>query len=215
MNILLAAATVTEIKPFLNSVQLKPITDLDILITGPGLTVTCYHLLKQCQLKRPELIIQAGIAGSFNKMLETGSVVAVNKDCVADEGAWEEETFKSLFDLGFRKASDPPFNKEWLTNPNTDLINLTGLKVVNAISVNQVTTDPQTIDYYQKKYSASVESMEGAALHYVCLMENIPFVQIRSTSNYIGERNKEKWKIEEAIANLNLEIEQLVTALQT
>jgi futalosine hydrolase len=48
--------------------------------------------------------------------------------------------------------------------------------------------------------------MEGAALHYVCLQENIPFVQIRSVSNYVGERDKTKWKIQEAIENLNREL---------
>jgi futalosine hydrolase len=45
--------------------------------------------------------------------------------------------------------------------------------------------------------------MEGAALHYVCLMENVPFVQIRSISNYIGERNKKKWDMMDSIMNLN------------
>jgi len=47
------------------------------------------------------------------------------------------------------------------------------------------------------------ESMEGAALHYVCLMENVPFVQIRGISNYIGERNKQKWDMMNSIVNLN------------
>jgi len=47
------------------------------------------------------------------------------------------------------------------------------------------------------------ESMEGAVLHYVCLMETVPFVQIRSISNYIGERNKKKWDMMDSIANLN------------
>ncbi len=48
--------------------------------------------------------------------------------------------------------------------------------------------------------------MEGAALHYVCLQEQIPFVQIRSVSNYVGERDKTKWKMKEAIENLNTEL---------
>ena len=39
----------------------------------------------------------------------------------------------------------------------------------------------------------------GAALHYVCREMNIPFLQIRAASNYIGERDKEKWQMKEAI----------------
>ena len=57
------------------------------------------------------------------------------------------------------------------------------------------------------------ESMEGAALHYVCLMENIPFVQIRSISNYIGERNKKKWNMMDSINNLNIELIKLLKML--
>ncbi|MBK8310223.1 MAG: hypothetical protein IPL04_04300 [Chitinophagaceae bacterium] len=55
-----------------------------------------------------------------------------------------------------------------------------------------------------------VESMEGAALHYVCLMEKIPFIQLRAISNYITERNKKKWNMKESITNLNKEIIKLL-----
>jgi futalosine hydrolase len=58
-----------------------------------------------------------------------------------------------------------------------------------------------------------VESMEGAALHYVCLSEKIPFLQLRGVSNYAGERNKSKWKLKEAIGNLNKELIRLLEDL--
>jgi futalosine hydrolase len=45
--------------------------------------------------------------------------------------------------------------------------------------------------------------MEGACLHYVGRTANIPFLQIRAISNYVGERDKSKWQIKEAIAALN------------
>ena len=45
--------------------------------------------------------------------------------------------------------------------------------------------------------------MEGAALHYTCLMEKIPFIQLRSISNYIAERDKTKWDMKRSIINLN------------
>ena len=53
--------------------------------------------------------------------------------------------------------------------------------------------------------------MEGAALHFVCLQQKISFIQIRSVSNYVGERNKSSWKMEEAINQLN---KTLITFLQ-
>ena len=52
--------------------------------------------------------------------------------------------------------------------------------------------------------------MEGAAFHFVCLQQNIPFLQLRSISNKVGERNKTKWNLIEAIVNLNRELIDLV-----
>jgi len=54
--------------------------------------------------------------------------------------------------------------------------------------------------------------MEGAALHYIALQEKIPFIQLRSTSNYIAERNKKNWDMPNAIESLN---QSLLKLLQT
>ncbi|MFZ1371603.1 MAG: futalosine hydrolase, partial [Ferruginibacter sp.] len=64
-----------------------------------------------------------------------------------------------------------------------------------------------------KQFKPGIETMEGAALHYVCLQENIPFLQIRSISNYVGERDKIKWKLKEAIENLNTDLIKLINGL--
>jgi len=93
------------------------------------------------------------------------------------------------------------------------LLKRNSLKKVAAISVNQITSSPQTIRLYEAKYKPVVESMEGAALHYVCLMEKTPFLQLRGISNYIGERNKKNWKIKESVANLNNELIRLLNSL--
>ena len=53
--------------------------------------------------------------------------------------------------------------------------------------------------------------MEGAALHYVCLQQSVPFLQIRSISNEVGERDKSKWRMKEAVENLNTELIKLIT----
>lgn len=64
--------------------------------------------------------------------------------------------------------------------------------------------------HYKNTIGAVIESMEGAALHYVALMESVPFLQIRAVSNYIGERDKSKWLLQKAIGNLNQQLERLL-----
>ena len=55
--------------------------------------------------------------------------------------------------------------------------------------------------------------MEGAAFFYVCLQEKIPFLQIRSISNYVEKRNKSNWNIPLAIDNLNVVLLDIINSL--
>jgi futalosine hydrolase len=56
--------------------------------------------------------------------------------------------------------------------------------------------------------------MEGAALHFIALHQKIPFIQLRSISNNVGERDKTKWKIKEAISNLNEELKNFIDLIK-
>ena len=218
MKCLLVAATSKEISPFLEHINIsdKPFYidfDLDVLITGVGLTASTYCLTRQLAITKPDLVVQAGIAGTFTKSLPLGSVVAVKKEIIADLGVIEKKIWKDTFDLKISNANSFPYKKASLVNPYSTLLKRIRIKTVNAVTVNQITTSAKTAAVYIDKYKAVIESMEGAALHYVCLMENIPFLQLRAVSNYVGERDKKNWKIKESIQQLNNELIRLVESL--
>ena len=203
-NILVVAATAKEIDPFIELVRTVHLNNnIDILISGIGLTASTYHLAKQLALKKYDLVIQAGVGGCFDLQIPLGAVVAVKQDVIADQSVIELQRLKTLFDLKLVPQDQYPYKKGWLINPNKDVLKKIKLKIVKGISVNQISTSKQMIKFYRNVFDPVTESMEGAALHYVCLMENVPFVQIRSISNYIGERNKKKWDMMDSIANLN------------
>ncbi len=214
MNCLLVAATAKEITPFLEHYRNSDKTsfidiDIDVLITGIGLTASTYQLTRYFSMKKPDLVIQAGVAGCYDRKIALGAVLAVNKDLVADESVIESKKLKTIFDLKLAPANLYPFRKGWLDNPYKAMLKRTKLKAVKAVSVNQISTDKQMMQRYSKKFSPMLETMEGAAFHYVCLMEHIPFLQVRAVSNYVGERNKLQWKMKDAISNLNLQLIRL------
>lgn len=211
-NILIVSATAKEIKPFLEYYRTVNRKNIDVLITGIGLTAATFHLLRQINLKRPDFIIQAGVAGCFDEQIFLGTVVAVKQDTIADENALEFKKLKTIFDLKLILRNKFPYSNGWLINKTKELSKLK-LKKVKGISVNQITSSGQMIRLYREQFHPVVESMEGAALHYVCLMENLPFVQMRSVSNYIGERNRKKWNMNESIDNLNYELIKFITQL--
>lgn len=218
MNCLIVAATAREIAPFLEYYRNAEKTEhvdlhLDVLISGIGMTATTYHLVKQFSIRKPDMVVQAGVAGCFDTSLPLGTVVTIKQDTIADESVVELKNLKTLFDLKLVPQNQHPYKNGWLINPAKETLKRTKLKAVKGISVNQITTSKQMIRFYKEQFNPVTESMEGAALHYVCLSENVPFLQVRSISNYIGERNKKKWNMVDSIAGLNKELIRLLESL--
>ncbi len=207
MQILLVAATIQEIEPFLNK---RP--EFDHLITGVGCPETIYLLTKRLSQIDYDLVIQAGVAGSFNQSILLGEVVLVELDNFADIGVFEKNHFNTIFEAGFSNEDQFPFNKGWLKGDKTYLDQFDFPKV-KAVTVNTITDNELAIKQLISTFDPQIETMEGAALHYVCLQEKVSFMQLRSISNFVGERNKEKWKLKEAIQNLNEELIRIVEKL--
>lgn len=213
MYILLTAATIHEIRPahdFLNANQFTVNNNrYQVLITGVGSVAACYSLTSAIRMEKPDLIIAAGIAGSFDRSHDIGKVVLVNEEVVADLGVQEGQVFRDLFDLGFNNKDEAPYSNGVLKSSGEWNLQL---ELVRGCTINEITTRKERIETIISKYHPAVESMEGAALQYVCNMENIPLIHLRSVSNFVGERNKEQWDIRNAVKNLN---ETLIRIMNT
>jgi futalosine hydrolase len=205
MNILVVAATEMEIAPFIAENN-----EIEILITGVGAPACMYALTKKLLQHKYDLVIQAGIAGTFKNQFALGETYAVKTDLFADLGIQEGNNFYSLFDGGFLQPDVLPFTKGLLQNKGE---NYFGLKLANAITINTVSDSLLQTELYKKKYDADIESMEGAAFHYACIQEAVSFLQIRSISNFVGERVKTNWKMKESIESLNENLIKIVNEL--
>jgi futalosine hydrolase len=134
----------------------------------------------------------------------------VENENIGDLGVEENGVFKTLFDLKLLDGNLLPWKNGKLSN-SIETLKSTGLTIVDGVTVNEISTNKERIEYYREQLNASVESMEGAALHYIALQEKIPFLQMRSLSNFAGERDKSKWVMDIAIANLNIELIRILT----
>jgi futalosine hydrolase len=222
MDLLLTAATGMEIAPSVSYLKSHGTEEnegvfsfmgqrIRVLVSGAGILQTSYRLTTLLHRFPCNLAIQAGIAGSFTRDLEPGSVVIVEKEILADTGAEDAASFIDLFDIGLLDASDPPFTEKILVNPLKGFEWLPKMKSVTGITVNMISGSEDTIRKRRKKYQPDIETMEGAAFHYICLCQRIPFLQIRSISNLVEIRNKENWKIPLALTHLN---EMLISILE-
>lgn len=198
MKIWITTASATEmdiIKPLLLS-HLS--ADSIFTVGGVGLVATAIHATKTISTEKPDLALQIGIAGAFGD-IPLGSASLIESDCIGDQGVWEENQFNDCFALNLSNGNNFPYQANQLINETAKEFQSAQFNLASSVSVNQITTDPQMIDYYQNKLQVQLESMEGAAFHWACLTEKIPFLQIRGVSNTVGERNKQHWKIKEAL----------------
>ena len=165
--------------------------NFDILITGVGMVATAYALGKHLSYKY-NLVLNLGIAGCFDRQMELGSLVNITHDTFAELGAEDGENFLTITDLGFGENT---FTSESRVEVN--------LPKVYGVTVNRVSGNEKNIRNLLERLNPKTESMEGAAVLFACQQEKIDCLQIRSISNYVEARNKDKWKIGLAIKNLN------------
>ncbi len=218
MNCLVVAATQQEVAPFLKHYMLSNKKnhiefDLNVLITGVGMVNTVYKLTQYLASKYLDVIIMVGIAGSFTKDIALGSVVGVKNDFFGDLGVMEGKQWVDSFDLKLIGKNEFPYKLKALRNTNKEHLKRIKLPLVNAVTVNQISTNKNFIANMVTHFDAQIETMEGAALHYVALQQEIPFIQIRGISNFVGVRNKKQWKIKEAIQNSNQVLIRLFESL--
>ncbi|RZK50756.1 MAG: futalosine hydrolase [Pedobacter sp.] len=200
-KILILAATSAEIKPFLDHFTLAPNkfiehAEFDVLISGVGAWATAFSLAKYIQ-KHYMLILNVGIAGSFDRNLQLGSVCVISQDCFADFGAESPTEFLTAEKLGLG------INHYSTTIPQNFIPFLNNLPKVSGITVQKAHGKTESISFIQSYFPAQTESMEGAAVFFSAQELNIPALQVRSISNFVEPRNKANWDIPLALQNLN------------
>ncbi len=216
MKILIVAATRFEVRPLADKFAYVQKEDdslahyqfrndkVDIIITGMGMTPTAYHLGKALPGSNYDVVINAGICGSFSATLPIGKVVNVTEESFCELGAENNDQFLSLFELGLMDPDEPPVRSGKLLNNSTPKGSvLRKLDRVRGITANTIHGHPETILKIRELFHPDVESMEGAAFFYACLTSSVPFHQVRGISNFVEERDKSKWDIPLALANLN------------
>ncbi len=221
MKILIVAATFPEIQPFEAWLAAhwerqgpgqyqNESTQIQLLTSGVGMLFMAFTMGKLLSLESYDLAINPGIAGALNRDLDLGQVVEVTQEYIADLGAETRDGgFLSAQELGFFSAEDKLFDQGWLKNPYSKGLNM--LPQVSGISVNSVHGHEESIQALKSRVQAEVESMEGAAFFYGCLQNQVPFLEIRSISNYVEARNRAAWKVGLAIENLNQTLVELAS----
>lgn len=206
-KILITAATDLELS------ELKDICcDIDFANTGIGIAKTVFNTTKLLTKNRYDLVINTGICGSYNQNFNLGEVVEVIKDSFTDQIVEDGTTDLLWKDAGLADNINHPYNidAELLPNLKTSSFNIR--KVVGVTS-DTIHASDTSIKRIERLFSPDIETMEGAAVFFVCNSMEINVIQIRGISNHVGIRDKAKWRVKEAIKNYSFAIKQILEEL--
>ena len=179
-------------------------SEISVLITGVGGISTAWAMQKWlCSNSKPDIAINAGIAGSFSERYPIGTVVMPVSDCFADLGIERGNNYQTLAEAGFMNPDEIPF-KNGLIYSNNKFSErlLSQIPGVKAVTVNTTSGSERTIERLISKFNPDIETMEGATFFYLCARENIPFLSLRAVSNMVRPDRKSVWDIPLALENL-------------
>jgi futalosine hydrolase len=214
VRILLVSATAAEIGPVTAGLRrsggveelmtyISNSHEVDVLVTGVGMVATATWCSLVLSRGRYDMALNVGVCGSFDRSLTPGTVVHVVTDRLSELGAEDGDAFLSIHQLHLLDENEPPYVAGRLVNPAPPVsATLAALPAVNGITVSTVHGCEQSIARVTERLAPQVESMEGAAFMYVCLIFGQQFAQVRAVSNIVERRNRDGWKLPEAIANL-------------
>ena len=215
MRVLVVAATEAELSPFVAGLRRVSAAgprvtryqgashDVDVLITGVGMVATAAWCSRVLSAERFDVALDLGVCGSFKPEIFPGSVVHVVSDRLVELGAEDGDAFLTIQEMKLLGDDEFPFTGGRLINASPPVLGpLSSMRAVNGITVNTVHGNDDSIARVTKRFSPEVETMEGAAFMYACLIQRVPFAQVRAVSNMVERRNRAAWKLDEVIANL-------------
>lgn len=176
--------------------------DVDVIISGVGLTATALATLKAIQKSKSDLLILAGIAGAFPASdFKIGDVVLVESEVEGDLGFFTPDGFVHLAHLPLEMDFE---RRHSLGCPH--LPTGAAFKLARSVSLNAAMApfiDTKNVD---------VENMEGAAFFHVCLQEKQRFLELRAISNMvkIGDDN---WDMQGSVQALTDGLHRLLDLL--
>lgn len=184
-----------------------------ILQSGYDKTNTAHSLTCLLETVRPELVLQVGVGGAFREAgLDLGDIVVATEEIYADTGIRTPDGWIST-----KEFNSPLLEKDghlfWNRFPLDDGLASRCAKVIAdgewgastpkivagpCVTLSEVSGSTARGDELRRRWGALLESMEGAAAAHVCAIYDVPFLEIRSVSNLVVDRDRESWEVGDA-----------------
>lgn len=193
------------VQPFaLGELFTLPGHDVYLAHLGVAKVNTAAGLALALSMLKPEQVIQFGIAGAFKGSgLALGQVAVATQETHMDTGVQLEHEWQDMTALGFPLTAGHYNIFKTNADLTRTLADVTGATPQPFGTSETVTGNFALAETLYRRFGVSTESMEGAAAAQVCTALKIPFAEIRGISNVVGERDKARWRLKDAVNKVN------------
>ncbi|WP_078428167.1 futalosine hydrolase [Alkalihalobacterium alkalinitrilicum] len=189
--------------------------NIDVVVSGVGIAAAAATTARVLATQKYDLIINAGIAGGFVGQAQVGTIVVANEVVVADLGAETLDGFSSIGELGFGSCRYD-VDKDLVSDVVKAFLDA-GEPVTTGplITVSTTTGTAQTTQALEKRVpGVKAEAMEGFGVATAAKQFDIPMLEIRTISNPVGPRDRNSWRIKEALQKLQ-EVSSIIQEVLT
>ncbi|MCH1643101.1 futalosine hydrolase [Paenibacillus timonensis] len=194
--------------------------DVQLAGVGPAsaaaATATALARAGQTEGGAYSLVVSAGIGGGFAEVAGVGSLVVASEIIAADLGAETPDGFAGVDELGF--GSSRIVVADELAVRWTAALREAGLPVHYGpiLTLSTVTGTAETARSLTERYpGAGAEAMEGFGVAEAARQFGVPVLELRAISNAVGPRQRELWKIGDALQALEQACAKLPEVLQS
>ncbi|HEX5052795.1 MAG TPA: futalosine hydrolase [Planctomycetota bacterium] len=195
-------------------------------VLGVGKTAAAMRLptvLRSVPTARAVLLF--GVAGAFPDRHRTtpaparlGQVCVVASDRFGDEGVETPTGFQAIEqgaarlyanEAGDRILGGPaafPANPRMAQQASAML----RVPLVRGVTVSTCSGTEATSQRMSQRSGADIETMEGAAVAYVCRQLEVPLLHVRAISNWTGDRDRGEWNLGAAVDAVGQAVRRLV-----
>lgn len=184
-----------------------------VVTLGVGKTAAAMQLTSLLR-QRPEVraVLLFGVAGAFPDRhrsapspLRRGAVCIVGSDRFGDEGVETPGGFQDLNSLRIGDCGPFPANPRMAQQAAA----LLGAPIVRGVTVSTCSGTETSSQRIWRRCQADVETMEGAAVAYVCRQFEVPLLHVRAVSNWTGDRDRGDWNLGAAVGAVHQAVRRL------
>lgn len=143
--------------------------------------------------------------------LRPGDVVIATQEIYGDTGSSSLGGWLSADELGLPLGGAPGREVGNVFDLDPGLVEaawalvadgLAGRRVVSGpcVTVSRISGLRSEGEELRARWGALAESMEGAAAAHICVLYEVPFLEVRGVSNLVVDRDRSSWNVEEAVA---------------